>query len=378
MNKGIVCITGGLGFIGTHLVRKLRGDGFTVRVIDNLTPQIHGHLPSVDVAGFHALGLQVIRGDILDSTKYNDYFKDVEYFIHLAAETGTAQSMYEIAKYNGVNSQGTALLLDWLMNHKHSLKKVILASSRSIYGEGTYVCQKCGVVTPDSRTEEALSAGRWDPCCPTCAGVIDRIATAENAQPKPASIYAATKLAQEDLVRIACGSNSIPFSILRFQNVYGQGQSLNNPYTGILSVFSTRIRRGMNLPIFEDGLESRDFVHVSDVVHAIELCLEQATTDGQVLNVGSGVPTSVIDVAEMLVRALKGRACIETTGQFRLGDIRHCFADISTIQKITGFQPKVDLEDGLAAFAKWVSSQPLPEDGLDRANRVLIEKGLMK
>ena len=378
MQKGIVCVTGGFGFIGSHLIRGLRKDGYSVRVIDNLSPQVHGHLFSVGTELAGDSGIEFTRADILVPKVLDSVLQGADCLVHLASETGTAQSMYEIARYNAVNSMGTAVLMDWLANTSHSIRKVVLASSRSIYGEGAYACEKCGIVTPESRTGEALSAGKWEPSCPVCLGSIKCVATPENARPQPASIYAATKLAQEDLVRIACGSNGIPFSILRFQNVYGQGQSLNNPYTGILSVFSTRIRRSMDLPIFEDGRESRDFVHVSDVVQAIELCLEQATTDGQVLNVGSGIPTSVVDVAHMLVKALKGQSRIETTGQFRLGDIRHCFADISAIQKSTGFQPKVDLEDGLAAFAAWVSTQPLPEDGLDRANRILLDRGLMK
>jgi dTDP-L-rhamnose 4-epimerase len=286
--------------------------------------------------------------------------------------------MYEIAKYNAVNSQGTAEIMDRLVNVKHSVKKVILASSRSVYGEGAYRCGKCGLVVPESRSSKALADGKWEPDCPTCKGPIHLIATPEHSRPQPASIYAATKLAQEDLVRITCGSSGIPYGILRFQNVYGEGQSLKNPYTGILSIFSTRVRRGMNLPIFEDGLESRDFIHVRDVVKAVLLCLQTESVVGQIYNVGSGVPTSVLEVARMLIQVFKGSSITEITGQYRLGDIRHCYADISELRKATGFEPSVSLEDGLAAFGRWVTSQPLPEDGLDKANRILVEKGLMK
>lgn len=378
MQQQKVLVTGGFGFIGTHLVRGLRAQGHAVRVIDNLSPQIHGQLPAVDPALGNDPDIEFTRADILAPKALDEIFHGVDYLVHLAAETGTAQSMYEIARYNAVNSQGTAEVLNGLVNARHSVKKVILASSRSIYGEGAYRCEQCGVVTPSTRTAAALAVGKWDPACPECHGSVQLMATAENAQPQPASIYAATKLAQEDLVRIACGSSGIPYAILRFQNVYGEGQSLKNPYTGILSIFSTRIRRGLNLPIFEDGLESRDFVHVQDVVRAIQLCMASEAVTGQVFNVGSGVPTPVLDVAKMLIKVLKGTSVTEITGQYRVGDIRHCYADISALRAATGFEPLVRLEDGLAAFAGWVSGQPLPEDGLDRANQVLIEKGLMK
>ncbi len=378
MQKTSILVTGGMGFIGTHLIRSLCAQGHSVRVIDNLSPQIHGHLPVVNPDVAQDPNIEFTRADILSPRALDEAFQGVDYLVHLAAETGTAQSMYEIAHYNAVNSQGTAEVLDRLVNTKHSIKKVILASSRSIYGEGAYRCDTCGIVTPVARSAEALAAGRWEPDCPSCHGSLQLIATPEVSRPLPASIYAATKLAQEDLVRIACESSGIPHAILRFQNVYGEGQSLKNPYTGILSIFSTRIRRGMDLPIFEDGMESRDFVHVSDVVKAIRLCLESEVVTGQVFNVGSGVPTSVLDVAKMLIEIFKRSSKTVITGQYRVGDIRHCYADISALSAATGFVPVMSLEDGLAAFGEWVASQPLPEDGLDRANRVLIEKGLMK
>ena len=378
MSKPKVVVTGGLGFIGIHLVRDLLRRGFAVRVIDNLTPQIHGHLPCIDNGLVDEPGFEFTRANILNPKALGEVLHGMDYLVHLAAETGTAQSMYDISRYNVVNSQGTAGILDWLVNVKPSIKKVVLASSRSIYGEGAYQCETCGLVTPSSRTADALAGGKWDPVCPICHGPINLIATREDSRPAPASIYAATKLAQEDLVRIACGSSGIPYAILRFQNVYGEGQSLKNPYTGILSIFSTRIRRGLNLPIFEDGLESRDFVHVQDVVRAIQLCMASEAVTGQVFNVGSGVPVPVLDVAKMLIKVLKGTSVTEITGQYRVWDIRHCYADISALRAATGFEPLVSLEDGLAAFAGWVSGQPLPEDGLDRANQVLIEKGLMK
>ncbi len=378
MSKTTIMMTGGLGFIGLSFLKQMANKQYQFILLDNLSQQIHGALPNVDLSGLEGIDNSIVRGDTRHPKTFGEAVQKADYLIHLAAETGTAQSMYEVSHYNKVNSQGTAELLDWLINHKHNIKKFILASSRSIYGEGAYQCESCGVVTPDARTADALAKQLWEPPCPMCSAKLSLIATPESARPQPSSIYAATKLAQEDLVRIGCGAAGIPWVNLRFQNVYGPGQSLNNPYTGILSIFSTRIRRGLDLPIFEDGLESRDFVNVADVAHAIGLCLESSGADGKTLNVGAGVPTSVMEVAQMLNKVLGGRSRIEITGQYRVGDIRHCYADISLIQKLTGYVPQVDLEKGLAAFAKWVISQPLPEDGLDRANRILIEKGLMK
>jgi dTDP-L-rhamnose 4-epimerase len=378
MGKSKVLITGGLGFIGQATAKILISNGYRVDLLDNLSVQIHGPIPHFDLGVLDSPDVSVHRGDIRDSRMMGPLLAEADYVVHLAAETGTAQSMYEIAHYNEINSQGTAILLDWMANNKHQIKKVILSSSRSVYGEGAYRCRCCGLITPNSRTSERLDSKCWDPICPSCGREIELVATPESSLPNPASIYAATKLAQEDLVRIACCSLGVPYTILRFQNVYGPGQSLNNPYTGILSIFSTRVRRGLHLPIFEDGLESRDFIHVTDIARAIHLCIESPASDGKVLNAGSGIPVPVIRVAEMLVSSLGGHSKIEITGQYRLGDIRHCYADISTIQGTTAFSPSVNLEEGLSGFADWVLTQPLPEDGLDKANKLLLDRGLMK
>jgi len=378
MSKEKVLVTGGMGFIGTALAKRLLGSGFQVAVLDNLSPQIHGVIPSVDLAGIEGPDFTVHRGDVRNPRDFEPLLAEADYLVHLAAETGTAQSMYEISRYNAINSQGTAEILDWMMNHKHKIKKVVLSSSRSIYGEGAYRCATCGIVSPDSRSAEALAARQWEPVCPSCAASLELIPTPEGSRPCPASIYAATKLAQEDLIRIACGASGIPYTILRFQNVYGPGQSLNNPYTGILSIFSTRIRRGLPLSLFEDGQESRDFVHVTDIAQAIALSLTSPLASGHTLNVGAGIPTSVQQVAEMLVKVFRGSSAIGVTAQYRIGDIRHCYADLSETKRVIGFEPKVNLEEGLAGFAAWVQSQPLPEDQLDHANKMLIDRGLMK
>jgi len=373
-----ILITGGLGFIGTNLAISVsQVGGHKIRIFDNLSPQIHGVIPAVDNRLLGVPSIEIIRGDVCNQAAISAALESIDAVVHLAAETGTAQSMYQIAHYNAVNSQATAQMLDFLANNPHSVKKIVLASSRSIYGEGAYYCQLHGQVYPTARSAAQLKDSRWDPVCPICAGVIDAIPTPESARPSPASIYAATKYAQEDLIRIAGDSLNIGTAILRFQNVYGAGQSLNNPYTGILSIFSTRIRRGMPLPIFEDGAESRDFVHVSDVVQAIILALENDVANGNTFNVGAGEPTSVLQIANMLVDAFDGKIRPNVTGQYRLGDIRHCYADLSQIKTKLKFEPKVSLKNGIEEFAAWVLSQPLPEDGLDKANEELKKRKMM-
>jgi dTDP-L-rhamnose 4-epimerase len=377
-----VLITGGLGFIGLALARTLVRRGMTVRLLDNLSPQIHGVAPpELDnlLAEGHA---EVMLGDVCQRGDWLLALRDVASVVHLAAETGTGQSMYRISDYTSTNVLGTALLLDVLANDSHAVTKVILASSRSVYGEGTYHCSCCGPVYPPARSLTSLAARDWEPLCPGCCGPIRAVATPETARTSPASVYAATKLAQEDLVRIAASALGIPFVIFRFQNVYGEGQSLNNPYTGILSIFSNRIRQGKAIVLFEDGEESRDFVHVSDVTEAMALCLLGKGGDGLTMNVGSGVQVSVETIARTLKRQFADSSAPVVSGQYRLGDIRHNYADISAIKRALGFSPKVPLNDGIARFVRWVETQPIAEDGaedgLDRANRELIERGLMK
>jgi len=377
MSSKHVLITGGLGFIGVNLAKELAGHAWDVRLFDNLSPQIHGMLPHIDADILSSPQVEVVRGDVRDGDALKTALRGVDSIVHLAAETGTAQSMYQIAHYNHVNSQATASLMDLLANEPHSVKKLVLASSRSVYGEGAYRCQEHGLVFPDARSVADLQSHRWDLRCSVCSKLVRPVPTPESAVQNPASIYAATKLAQEHLVRIAGGALNIPTVVLRLQNVFGAGQSLNNPYTGILSIFSTRIRRGMTLPIFEDGLESRDFVHVEDVCWAFRLALESDSPDGKVLNVGSGKPVSVMQVAELLVDMLGGSVRPAVTGQYRLGDIRHCYADLTQVSDALGYSPKVDINEGLRRFADWVLTQPLPEDGLDRANEELKKNGMM-
>lgn len=372
-----ILITGGAGFIGTRLTALALGQGHCVRVLDNLSPQIHASPENFRVQE----GAQIIRGDVTVRSDIERALEGVDTVVHLAAETGTGQSMYEIDRYYRVNVQGTALLFDVLANSSHSVRNVVLGSSRSVYGEGAYLCRNCEPQGarrfPGPRTLKQLQAHQWTSSCPKCGGNIEATATREDDPLAPASIYAATKLAQEDLVRVACQSLAIPHAILRFQNVYGEGQSLTNPYTGILSIFSTRIRLGLSLPIFEDGEETRDFVHVEDVAQAVLACIERPAEDGVTLNVGSGRAVSVMAVARSLQRIMGSPIEPHVTAQYRLGDIRHNFADISRLERVTGFRPRISLEAGLQRFADWVADQPVPHDLLDRANAELKARKLM-
>ncbi|WOE82542.1 NAD-dependent epimerase/dehydratase family protein [Pseudomonas protegens] len=373
-----VLVTGGAGFIGSHLIPKLIASGYQVRVLDSLSPQIHGVIPR-DLDWLSGEGIEFLRGDVTRRSDWEEALQVVDAVVHLAAETGTGQSMYQVARYNEVNSQGTALMFDVLGKmDAHQVKRVVLSSSRSIYGEGAYVHPQTGArVYPSARTGEQLQKQQWEPVCPDTGAALQMVATHETDLISPASIYAATKYAQEDLVRIGCQSMGIGYAMLRLQNVYGERQSLNNPYTGILSIFSTKIRRNSELPLFEDGEESRDFIHVEDVTDALLAAVAVENAPNTTINVGSGIATSVRDVAEELSRAFGKTPNLTVTGQFRIGDIRHNFADISRLEKLLGVKPKVSLTQGLQRFAQWVSSQPLPEDQLERANQELRDRKLM-
>lgn len=375
-----ILVTGGAGFIGSHLMPTLRGRGYHVRVLDILSPQVHGAVPQ-GLGWLGGDGIEFVRGSVTRRGDLQLALEGVNLVVHLAAETGTGQSMYEVARYNEVNSQGTALLIDVLANSRgHGVRQVILVSSRSVYGEGAYTCPSCasGVrVFPGARGPEQLAAHRWDPLCGRCGAPLTAVPTREDDPVRPASIYAATKYAQEDLVRVGTESLGIGHAILRLQNVYGEGQSLKNPYTGILSIFSTLIRRGLELPLFEDGCETRDFVHVEDVAHAILACVEAPAPPDAVINVGSGQATSVQTIATELSRALGAKPSLRVTAEYRIGDIRHNVADIGRLRAELRCEPQVSLADGLQRFATWVLTQPLPENQLGRANEELRARKLM-
>jgi dTDP-L-rhamnose 4-epimerase len=378
MEKKKVVITGGVGFIGRKVAKLALEDGYSVLLFDNLSPQIHGAIP--DLAGLQLLRsprVEVLRGDVLRDSDWSAALEHARAVIHLAAETGTAQSMYEICRYTEINVGGTAVLLNHLANRRHGVRKLILASSRSVYGEGAYHCHRCGLVYPPARSEEMFRCGKWQPVCPSCQGEITAAPTPEYAKTAPASIYAATKLAQEDLVRVTSKALGIPFVIFRLQNVYGEGQSLKNPYTGILSIFSNQLRMGKTIHLYEDGQESRDFVHVSDVAQAVLRGLASDRADGETLNVGSGQAITVEQVARLLGECFGATTPAAVTGQYRLGDIRHGFADLVAIRSRLQFAPEITLDEGLSQFADWVKTQPVEPDRLDAASEELVARGLM-
>ena len=371
-----VLITGGAGFIGSNLALKLISKGYEITVLDNLSEQIHGN--DSDLLKSNEGKVKFIKGDVRNADDWEKALIDQDIVVHLAAETGTGQSMYEVQKYVDVNINGTALFLDYLVNREHAVKKVIIASSRAVYGEGKYSCEKHGIIYPNERKENDLLKGEFEPKCPVCNTNLIVLPTDENSKIHPSSVYGITKQNQEQMVLNVCQSINIPAVAFRYQNVYGPGQSLKNPYTGILSIFSTQIKNGNDLNIFEDGLESRDFVFIDDVVDATILGIEKEEADFEVFNVGSGKGTTVLEVAEFLKKYYQSDINIKISGNFRLGDIRHNVADLSKIENKLGFHAKVDFQSGIKQFAGWVNQQEIQEDHYAESIQELKEKGLLK
>ena len=373
-----ILITGGAGFIGSNLTQKLVKKGFKVTILDNLSKQIHGknqnstlYSSIKDIATF-------IKGDVCNKSDWQKALRNQDAVIHLAAETGTGQSMYEISRYNEVNILGTTHLLDILANENHSIKKMIIASSRSIYGEGKYLCKNDGVVYPNQRQDIDMANGKFNLVCFKCNEPLQLLATDEHSKIHPSSIYGITKQHQEQMILLIGKSLNIPAVALRYQNVYGPGQSLNNPYTGILSIFSTRLLNGNGIDIYEDGQESRDFVFIDDVVSATILALEKKKANNQIFNVGSGIATSVSEVANLLKSLYNSDIKISVSGKYRLGDIRHNYADLSKIRSELGFSPKFDFISGITLFVNWVKTQEVMEDKYEISIQELESKGLIK
>ena len=373
-----ILITGGAGFIGSNLALRLLSYGYNITVLDNLSEQIHGSDPNKSLL-YNSIKDKVnfILGDVCNE---NDWIKSIEnqdVIIHLAAETGTGQSMYEVEKYVNVNVRSNAILLNCLSNKKNKIQKIIVASSRAVYGEGKYSCSEDGVVFPIQRSDYNLSKGDFNPKCPICDNNVTPMPTDEKSPLNPVSIYGITKQNQEQLISLGCKSLGISSIIYRYQNVYGPGQSLSNPYTGILSIFSTRILNNNQIEIFEDGLESRDFVYIDDVVDATFLGLKITDKINTVFNVGSGKRTSVLNVTKALEKHYEHDVNINISGRYRIGDIRHNFADISKIAKI-GFSPKVSFTKGLEKFSNWVKKQKVCKDYFDLSIQEMQSKGLIK
>lgn len=375
-----VLITGGAGFIGSNIALKLSKKGYKVTVLDTLSEQIHGANPDCTSPLYQKIKDKVdfIKGDVNNREDLEKALVDVDYVIHLAAETGTGQSMYEIKKYVDTNIGGTALLLDILTNAEHHVKRVVVAESRAVYGEGKYLCPICGDVYPNERTDENLAKGDFECKCPKCGGEVNLIATTEDSAIHPSSVYGISKQVQGQLVHLVCKSIGVESVSFRYQNVYGPGQSLTNPYTGILSIFSTRIKNGNGINVFEDGKETRDFVYIEDVVDATILGMEVPEANGHVFNVGTGIATDVLTVAKTLCDKYGIKVPITVSGNYRLGDIRHNFADITAARQILGFEPKWSFSDGIEQFTNWVNQQEVNEDNYETSIEEMKKKGLYK
>lgn len=360
MGRKHILVTGGAGFIGQRVVRSLLKSGHEVCVLDNFSPQIHSsNLLPFDLQN----SVRVLKGDVRDRSVLQSGLSNAKGVIHLAAETGTGQSMYEIDRYFSVNVQGTAVLLDILQNENSaaSVESIVVASSRAIYGEGAYFCETHGTVYPEARTNEQMMLGQFEPVCPTCNSIVKIAPTQETAPFKPMSIYGLTKQIQEQAFLMYARTRGINGFALRYQNVYGPGQSLKNPYTGILAVFSNLARQNQNIEIYEDGNESRDFVYIDDVAEATLRSINYGKQFVGALNVGSGKATSVRTVAEEIIKHFSSTSHINITGTFRMGDIRHNIADVTELNRVLGFIPDVSFKDGLANFLNWASKQA-PED----------------
>lgn len=374
-----VLITGGAGFIGSNLALKLLKKGYEVRVLDNLSKQIHGENPDNSYTYNLIKGkVEFINGTVESKNDWIKAINGVDAIVHFAAETGTGQSMYDIDHYVSVNVGGTAKMWDVLTNNPNKVKKVVVAASRAVYGEGKFECKEHGIVYPVSRTDEDMAKGDFEVKCPICNKNVKMLPTDEESELHPTSIYGFTKEAQEMLSMLAGKSINIPVVAFRFQNVYGPGQSLKNPYTGILSIFSTRIKNGNDINIFEDGKETRDFVYIEDVTDAVTLGIEKDEANYQIFNVGSNEKIDVLTVANTLKNKYKSDVNIIVTGNYRLGDIKDNIADLTKINKLLGYEPKVNFVQGISNFVDWVEDQKIEEDNYDASIEEMKKKGLYK
>lgn len=368
-----ILVTGGAGFIGSHLVDALVERGFRVRVLDSLEEQVHG--PGRCPPAYLDPAAELITGDVGDPQLLGRALEGVDAVYHLASVVGVGQSMYEIARYVRSNSLATAVLLGHLANRPHSVKRLIVASSMSIYGEGAYICPSCGPAEADLRPEERLREGRFEPTCPSCGRDLRPVPTTEDKPLRSTSIYAITKRDQEEMALSIGRAYGLPTVAMRFFNVYGPRQALFNPYTGAAAIFASRALNARPPLIYEDGGQTRDFVHVSDVVAALLLVLERPEADYRAFNVGTGRPIPILQVAGA-ISELVGPAGLrpQVEGSYRKGDVRHCYPEISRLQEL-GYSPKVSFEEGVADLVEWVRGQ-VAEDRVDEAAVELFRRGL--
>lgn len=369
-----ILVTGGAGFIGSHLVDALVDRGHRVRILDSIVGQVHGN----DVPSHLNPAAEFIRGDVCDADAVRQALDGIDVVYHEAAEVGVGQSMYEIVRYVKANDLGTAVLLEEMIKRPTQFKKLMVASSMSIYGEGAYRCEKCDKqVNPFLRSNDQLASHDWDFKCEACGDALKPIGTTEAKPLFPTSVYAVSKQDQEQYCLAVGRAYKIPTVAFRYFNVYGTRQALSNPYTGVCAIFSSRLLNDQAPMIFEDGEQSRDFVHVSDIINANLLALETDKADYETLNVGTGRATSVKQIAELLSKGLGKDIAPEIVGKYREGDIRHCVADITRAQELLGYEPKVTLEDGLVELLDWVRNQEA-DDRVQAATAELAAHRLVK
>jgi dTDP-L-rhamnose 4-epimerase len=370
MSQGRVLVTGGAGFIGSHVADALLAAGYRVRALDTLTEQVH---PARARPEYLNREVELIVGDVRDSHTVRRALIDVDAVVHLAARVGVGQSMYEVGDYVSVNSLGTAVLLQALLDHP--VRKLVVASSMSVYGEGLYIAKNGEPTTAQPRTREQLAAREWEPRGED-GEALEPVPTPESKPPSLSSIYALNKFEQERSCLLFGDAYQIPTVALRFFNVYGPNQALSNPYTGVLAIFAARLLNDKPPLVFEDGEQRRDFVSVKDVATLCRLALERDGLGGEVINVGSGTSVTVNQIAKRLAKIL-GKEHIEPelTGEYRVGDIRHCFADIGRAKRTVAFEPQVSLEAGMTELAEWLEGQ-VADDRVDEARRELSSRGL--
>ncbi len=369
-----ILVTGGAGFIGSHLVDRLVGRGAAVRVLDSLEPQVHGES---DV--YRNPAAEYVIGSVLDGDVVKESLVGVTSVVHLAAQVGVGQSMYEMTRYVAENTLGAAVLLEAAAECADQLNALVVASSMSIYGEGSYSCLSCEATGVEvSRPTDRLTSGKWEPVCSRCGADAVAAPTPESKPLECGSVYAVTKRDHEELALVFGRAHDVRTVALRFFNVYGTRQSLSNPYTGVAAIFSSRLLNNAAPLIFEDGLQSRDFVHVSDIVRAIDLSLTTESARDVAINIGTGRATSVLRIAELLSAELGVDIQPEILGRFRHGDIRHCFADISRAQQVLGYRPEVELTDGMRELVAWIQAEnPAAKDQVEAATAELSQRGLI-
>ena len=377
-----ILVTGGAGFVGSHTVDLLLTNGHDVVVLDNLDSQVHGS------ANGHPKNLErhtqntdfrFIQADVRDRNALQAAMEGCESVLHLAAAVGVGQSMYQPHHYCSVNTDGTAQLLDIIANEQTTVQKIVVASSMSIYGEGAYNCEICGPVFPVSRNPSDLSSLYWEVRCPTCGRAVRPAPTTESKPLSSTSIYAITKKMQEELVLCFGQAYKLPVVALRYFNIYGTRQSLSNPYTGLVAIFLSRLLNKKPPIVFEDGLQSRDFINVKDIARANLLALTTAGADFQTVNIGNGASTTVLDVYNTLANVLNIEKNATITGEFRAGDIRHCFADSSRARQLLGWEPTVPLETGLKELLDWcINTAPESRDTVEDSYLELQKRKLVQ